>query len=123
MTFKSILLTMAATAFSALATASTSDGVSGNYSNNRQPLLQKTYIELPIGAIKAEGWMQEQLIRMKNGMTGNLDKIYEKVMGPRNGWLGGDGDVWERGPYCPSCSWGILSISESSLSASTKSLI
>jgi hypothetical protein len=20
-------------------------------------------------------------------------------MGPRNGWLGGDGDVWERGPY------------------------
>ncbi len=65
MTFKSILLTMAATAFSALATASTSDGVSGNYSNNRQPLLQKTYIELPIGAIKAEGWMQEQLIRMK----------------------------------------------------------
>lgn len=99
MTFKSILLTMAATAFSALATASTSDGVSGNYSNNRQPLLQKTYIELPIGTIKAEGWMQEQLIRMKNGMTGNLDKIYEKVMGPRNGWLGGDGDVWERGPY------------------------
>lgn len=99
MTFKSILLTMATTAFSALATASTSDGVSGNYSNNRQPLLQKTYIELPIGAIKAEGWMQEQLIRMKNGMTGNLDKIYEKVMGPRNGWLGGDGDVWERGPY------------------------
>lgn len=99
MIFKSILLTMAATAFSALATASTSDGVSGNYSNNRQPLLQKTYIELPIGAIKAEGWMQEQLIRMKNGMTGNLDKIYEKVMGPRNGWLGGDGDVWERGPY------------------------
>ena len=99
MTFKSILLTMAATAFSALATASTSDGVSGNYSNNRQPLLQKTYIELPIGAIKAEGWMQEQLIRMKNGMTGNLDKIYEKVMGPRNGWLGSDGDVWERGPY------------------------
>lgn len=99
MTFKSILLTMAATAFSVLATASTSDGVSGNYSNNRQPLLQKTYIELPIGAIKAEGWMQEQLIRMKNGMTGNLDKIYKKVMGSRNGWLGGDGDVWERGPY------------------------
>lgn len=43
--------------------------------------------------------MQEQLVRMKNGMTGNLDQVYEKVMGPRNGWLGGDGDVWERGPY------------------------
>lgn len=32
-------------------------------------------------------------------MTGHLDKVYEKVMGSRNGWLGGDGDVWERGPY------------------------
>lgn len=73
--------------------------VSGNYQNNRQPLLQKTYIELPLGAIKAEGWMQEQLVRMKNGMTGHLDEVYEKVMGSRNGWLGGDGDVWERGPY------------------------
>lgn len=73
--------------------------VSVNYKNNRYPLLQKPYIELPIGSVKAEGWMQEQLIRMKNGLTGNLDKVYEKVMGPRNGWLGGDGDVWERGPY------------------------
>lgn len=75
------------------------ESVSGNYLNNRQPLLQKTYIELPLGSIKAEGWMQEQLVRMKNGMTGHLDEVYEKVMGPRNGWLGGDGDVWERGPY------------------------
>ncbi|MCD8268939.1 MAG: glycoside hydrolase family 127 protein [Parabacteroides sp.] len=75
------------------------ESVSGNYLNNRQPLLQKDYIKLPLGSIKAEGWMQEQLIRMKNGMTGHLDEVYEKVMGPRNGWLGGDGDVWERGPY------------------------
>ncbi len=75
------------------------ENVAGNYLNNRQPLLQKDYIELPVGAIKAEGWMQEQLLRMKNGMTGHLDTVYEKVMGRRNGWLGGDGDVWERGPY------------------------
>ena len=78
---------------------STGISASNHYKNNRQPLLQKDYIELPLGSIKAEGWMQDQLLRMKNGMTGNLDKIYEKVMGPRNGWLGGDGDVWERGPY------------------------
>ena len=73
--------------------------VGGNYLNNRQPLLQKDYIELPLGAIRAEGWMQDQLVRMKEGMTGHLDKVYEPVMGARNGWLGGDGDVWERGPY------------------------
>ena len=79
--------------------AENNSDIKSNYTNNRQPLLQKDYMELPIGSIHAEGWMQEQLLRMKNGMTGNLDKIYEKVMGPRNGWLGGDGDVWERGPY------------------------
>ena len=73
--------------------------VSGNYPNNRQPLLPKDYIELPLGSIRAEGWTREQLLRMRDGMTGHLDEIYTKVMGSRNGWLGGDGDVWERGPY------------------------
>jgi len=69
------------------------------YRNNRYPLLEKPFIELPIGAIKPDGWLLEQLNRQRNGLTGHLDSIYAKVMGARNGWLGGDGDVWERGPY------------------------
>ena len=69
------------------------------YINNRFPLIEKPYMELPLGAIKPKGWLEEQLVIMKNGMTGNLDELYSKVMGPRNGWLGGDGDLWERGPY------------------------
>lgn len=69
------------------------------YLNNRAPLLTKPYMELPIGAVKPEGWLLEQMQLMVDGMTGNLDTLYEAVMGPRNGWLGGDGDVWERGPY------------------------
>ena len=69
------------------------------YLNNHEPLIRKPYLELPLGAIKPEGWLKDQLIRQKNGMTGNLDTIYPQVMGKRNGWLGGDGDVWERGPY------------------------
>ena len=69
------------------------------YLNNRQPLITKPYVELPLGAIRAEGWLKEQLVRQKNGLTGNLDEVYEQVVGSRNGWLGGDGDVWERGPY------------------------
>lgn len=36
---------------------------------------------------------------MAEGMTGNLDEIYPEVVGPRNGWLGGDGGGWERGPH------------------------
>ncbi|MDR0431287.1 MAG: glycoside hydrolase family 127 protein [Tannerellaceae bacterium] len=73
--------------------------VNGNYVNNRHPLLVKPYMALPVGAIKPAGWLEEQLKRMATGMTGHLDTVYEKVMGSRNGWLGGDGDVWERGPY------------------------
>lgn len=69
------------------------------YRQNRRPLVEKPYLELPLGSIRARGWLLEQLQRMKSGMTGNLDAIYPEVVGPRNGWLGGDGDGWERGPY------------------------
>ncbi|WP_099464695.1 beta-L-arabinofuranosidase domain-containing protein [Parabacteroides provencensis] len=79
--------------------AGRNESINLNYQNNRYPLVTKPYMELPIGTIKPSGWLNEQLKRMADGMTGNLDQIYEKVMGQRNGWLGGDGDVWERGPY------------------------
>jgi DUF1680 family protein len=69
------------------------------YLQNRPPLAPKPYIELPLGSIKPDGWLHEQLITMRNGLTGHLDEVYEPVLGPRNGWLGGDGDGWERGPY------------------------
>lgn len=66
---------------------------------NRAPLEPNPFLELPIGSIKPDGWLKNQLLAMKNGSTGHLDSLYSKVMGKRNGWLGGDGDVWERGPY------------------------
>lgn len=70
-----------------------------NYVKNRIPLVSNPYIELPLGTIKPDGWLKEMLIRQKNGATGHLDELYPLVMGKRNGWLGGDGDQWERGPY------------------------
>jgi len=70
-----------------------------NYRNNRVPLVHKPYIELPLGDIQPDGWPREMLIRQQGGATGLLDSLYSFVMGPRNGWLGGDGDQWERGPY------------------------
>ena len=72
---------------------------SAHYLQNRAPLMAKPYLELPLGAIQPNGWLKEQLVSMKNGMTGHLDEIYPEVVGERNGWLGGDGDGWERGPY------------------------
>lgn len=70
-----------------------------NYTGSRAPLQQNPYIELPLGAIKPQGWLKQMLLTQKNGSTGNLDKLYPLVMNQRNGWLGGDGDQWERGPY------------------------
>jgi hypothetical protein len=67
--------------------------------NNRAPLAPKAYVELPLGAIKPRGWLLEMLRRQRDGATGRMDALYPQVMGPRNGWLGGDGDQWERGPY------------------------
>jgi DUF1680 family protein len=66
---------------------------------NRAPLAPVPYAELPLGAIEPRGWLLDELRRMAAGMTGHLDEWYPEVAGPRNAWLGGDGDTWERGPY------------------------
>ena len=70
-----------------------------NYLNNRYPLIRKPYMELPLGSIKAKGWLLEMLERQRDGASSQMDTLYPEVMGERNGWLGGDGDQWERGPY------------------------
>ena len=66
---------------------------------NRAPLHPKAFVELPLGTIRPEGWLRLQLERQRDGLTGDLDRRYSAIVGPRNGWLGGDGDGWERGPY------------------------
>lgn len=66
---------------------------------NRAPLEQNDFAELPLGSIKPQGWLLEQLQRMRDGMAGHLDELYPQVVGDNNAWLGGEGDTWERGPY------------------------
>lgn len=84
---------------SLLAISCSTEDVQSHYLSNREPLAPTAYLELPIGAIKAGGWLQDQLERQRSGLTGHMDSVYVQVDGPRNGWLGGDGDCWERGPY------------------------
>jgi len=70
-----------------------------HYLTNRAPLFVQPYAALPLGAIKPKGMLLNMVEIQRDGLTGQLDKIYALVCGPNNGWLGGTGDGWERGPY------------------------
>jgi uncharacterized protein len=53
---------------------------------------------LPLGEIRPAGWLLRQLRIQADGLTGHLDEFWPDV-GPNSGWLGGNGESWERGPY------------------------
>ena len=57
------------------------------------------YTALPLGAIPADGILLKMLKTQRDGLSGNIDSVYSVVCGSNNGWLGGTGDGWERGPY------------------------
>ena len=69
------------------------------YVTNQAPLVAQPYTALPLGAIKPKGMLLKMLELQRDGLTGHLDSIYKVVCGNNNGWLGGTGDGWERGPY------------------------
>ncbi len=69
------------------------------YLSNRAPLYNNPYIPLPLGAIKPKGLLFTMLDLQRKNLSSNVDSVYEFICGPRNAWLGGDGDCWERGPY------------------------
>lgn len=54
--------------------------------------------ELPLGDVRPQGWLLDQLRLQADGLTGRLPDVWPDV-GPNSGWLGGDGESWERGPY------------------------
>ncbi len=69
------------------------------YVSNQKPLVEQPYVALPLGSIKPQGMLLKMLEIQRDGLTGHLDSIYSLVCGDNNGWLGGTGDGWERGPY------------------------
>ncbi|WP_317890672.1 beta-L-arabinofuranosidase domain-containing protein [Paenibacillus arenilitoris] len=60
--------------------------------------LHEAFGALPLGSIKPEGWLYNQLRIQADGFSGHLEEHWGDV-GPANGWIGGGGESWERGPY------------------------
>jgi uncharacterized protein len=65
---------------------------------NRQPLGKSAFYPLPLTSVRPKGWLLKQLEIQANGLGGHLDEFWPDV-GPESGWLGGNGESWERGPY------------------------
>ena len=42
------------------------------YYRNREPLVQNTFTALPIGSIRARGWLRAQLQLSAQGLTGRM---------------------------------------------------
>ena len=56
---------------------------------------------LPLGQVRPQGWLREQLARQAAGLTGQAEELYEDI--GKSDWLTGAGIgkefAWERGPY------------------------
>src|SRR5215217_6773067 len=97
--FRTTLLTCILYAFSLTVSAQNRSVQSYNY--NRAPLSADSYVQLPLGSIKAKGWLLKQLELQKDGATGHAEALYPEAdnLGPESDWLGGKGSGWERVPY------------------------
>ncbi|MDZ7292714.1 MAG: glycoside hydrolase family 127 protein [candidate division KSB1 bacterium] len=72
------------------------------YIGNRAPLLASPLIKLPVGCIKPEGWLRQQLQLMAEGFTGKLTEISKWCRYDGNAWVSANGEGefgWEELPY------------------------
>ena len=68
---------------------------------NKRPLQQNGSVALPLGSIKAKGWLLKQLEQQRDGSTGMAEELYDgdNQLGKNTDWLGGEGNGWEKVPY------------------------
>ena len=60
-------------------------------------LVEPTFAELPLGAIKPSGWLKAQLRLQADGLGGHLDEFWPDIKD--SAWIGGKAEGWERTPY------------------------
>src|ERR1039458_8134452 len=65
---------------------------------SRPPGLEPLVFQpLPLGLIKPQGWLLDQLQLQAGGLSGHLDEFWPDVQ--KSGWRGGRAEGWERAPY------------------------
>ncbi len=75
-------------------------GAEGLYPGNRPPLRSVPLVKLPLGDVRAGGWLLGQLERMRDGFSGHLTEISSWCKMDGNAWVGkGRENGWEEVPY------------------------
>ena len=80
-------LTAVATEKSALSGTGQAKAAVGVYQNNQGKLKENPFIQLPLGAVRADSWLENQLLLMKQGLTGNM-KYFPDYNKETSAWLG-----------------------------------
>ncbi len=70
-------------------------GKSTNFGSGK--LKRMSFASLPLGSIQPTGWLSDQLSLQRHGIFEDMEKY--PGYGDDSGWLGGDGESWEDGPY------------------------
>jgi hypothetical protein len=84
-----------------ISTSSTSQHV-GEAVRQRRPLAEVPFLPLPLGAVRARGWLQTQLELQRSGLTGHADEVLPGLNHSTSAWLNpklATGEDWEKGPY------------------------
>ncbi|CAN5585854.1 glycoside hydrolase family 127 protein [soil metagenome] len=72
------------------------------YTSNKVPLRPLSFIKLPVGSIKPQGWILKYLELQRDGLTGKLGEISAWLDKKNNAWYSGNGQGdhgWEEVPY------------------------
>ncbi len=71
-----------------------------HYVGNRAPLQPSPFLKLPVGSVRAEGWIGRYLELQRDGLTGHLGEISRWLDKKDNAWLTAGGKHgWEEVPY------------------------
>ena len=70
-------------------------GMNANYPSSRSPLVTTPYVALPLGSIRARGWLLKQLELQRDGLTGHASELPEWLPALKDDlWKGGESGAY-----------------------------